>query len=569
MLAIRQRLVFHGLRALIVVLILGPVVIGLLGTWLPAAGYFPAVGKAELSLQPWQALVAYPGFFPALVTSLKTGILSSVFALGLTLLLLMGSYPSALITRIERSLPALLSFPHVAFAVGLSFLLVPSGWFARLLNLLTPWVNEPFDWISFQDPAGLSLIIALTLKEVPFLLLMSLAVLPSLAVQKTLWLAQSNGHSRRFAWLWLVFPQLYRRIRLPFFAVLAYSLTVVDVALIAGPTTPTTLAVLVTRLFADPELSARTVGAAGATLLFALVLLSLALAKLAERPLTRVCNMALQYGRSDRQPWVWERAAAWLIALTLSLSYVLAFGTTLLWSLTQRWSFPQLIPESFSLRAWSRVLARIEPLFWHTLLLAALASLLALALVVLLLESRSWQQGQTHDWLQKFDWLLYTPLLVPQIAFLFGFQVALIQLRLDGLLVTVLWAHLLFVFPYLLLTLSGPYQRYDQRYSWLAQSLRQARLGAFWKIKLPILMRPILYALATGFAVSVAQYLPTLYLGAGKIATLTTETVAMYSGSDRRLMAVVTLWQQLLPLLMFAMAVLLPAWLFRNRRALQ
>ena len=55
-----------------------------------------------------------------------------------------------------------------------------------------------------------------------------------------------------------------------------------------------------------------------------------------------------------------------------------------------------------------------------------------------------------------------------------------------------------------------------------------------WRIKLVMLRRPLLIALAVGFAVSVAQYLPTLFAGGGRFATLTTETLGLSAGGDRR-----------------------------------
>jgi putative thiamine transport system permease protein len=44
----------------------------------------------------------------------------------------------------------------------------------------------------------------------------------------------------------------------------------------------------------------------------------------------------------------------------------------------------------------------------------------------------------------------------------------------------------------------------------------------------------LLAALAVGFAVSVAQYLPTLFVGAGRFNTVTTEAVTLASGGQRR-----------------------------------
>jgi putative thiamine transport system permease protein len=84
-----------------------------------------------------------------------------------------------------------------------------------------------------------------------------------------------------------------------------------------------------------------------------------------------------------------------------------------------------------------------------------------------------------------------------------------------------------------------------------------------------MLMRPLLAAAAIGFAASVAQYLPTLLIGAGRWPTLTTEAVTLASGGDRRLVAALALLQGLLPLLAYGVALAAPLLLFRRRREMQ
>ena len=76
-------------------------------------------------------------------------------------------------------------------------------------------------------------------------------------------------------------------------------------------------------------------------------------------------------------------------------------------------------------------------------------------------------------------------------------------------------------------------------------------------------------AAAIGIAVSVAQYLPTLFMGAGRIATLTTEAVTLSSSSDRRVTGVYATLQAGLPFAAYGAAFLIPALLYRNRRGLQ
>ncbi|MEO0387348.1 MAG: ABC transporter permease, partial [Pseudomonadota bacterium] len=85
---------------------------------------------------------------------------------------------------------------------------------------------------------------------------------------------------------------------------------------------------------------------------------------------------------------------------------------------------------------------------------------------------------------------------------------------------------------------------------------------------LPMLLAPVLTAMAVGIAVSVGQYLPTLLAGGGTVVTLTTEAVALAAGGDRRAIGVFGLVQTLAALLPFMLALLLPRILWRRRQGL-
>ena len=61
---------------------------------------------------------------------------------------------------------------------------------------------------------------------------------------------------------------------------------------------------------------------------------------------------------------------------------------------------------------------------------------------------------------------------------------------------------------------------------------------------------------------------PTLFLGAGRIATLTTEAVTLSSSADRRIVGTYASLQAALPFAAYALALALPRLIFRNRRAL-
>jgi len=555
----RAGIVFPAISLLLLLL---PLVLGLLATLLPAFGYFPLAGKNELSLAAWQQLLTYPSLWRSLGLSLLTGWSAALLSLVCAMWLLMHCYHSRYWSWLEKSLAPFLAIPHVAMAIALLFLLAPSGW---LMRWVSPWLsgfNYPPLWQTTQDPWGLSLILALWLKELPFLLFVLLAACSQLPIKRSLMVGQSLGYSRAQVWKQILFPQLLRRIRLAFFCVLAFSLTVVDVAQIIGPSRPVTLGLLVWQWFSDSYLEHRLLGAAGAILLILSVGLSLALALWLEKiylAANLVCAM-----RGLRKVEGQSRWAMCLVAVVM-LCLILSLALMLIWSFAWRWRFPEALPSEWSLRYWQQAGSYlIEPLL-NSLIIAVASAALSLVLVIACLEYQVKRQISGGWW----SLVIYLPLLLPQVAFLFGMQVELFRYRLDGLLISVIWAHLIFVLPYVYLSLVDSYRGFDQRYMQAAISLSHSYWRSLFKVKLPMLTRPLGFAFAIGFAVSIAQYLPTLFAGAGRLSTLTTEAVALASGGDRRITAVMVIWQTLLPLLVYSMVIIWPKWRYRQRREMQ
>jgi len=90
-----------------------------------------------------------------------------------------------------------------------------------------------------------------------------------------------------------------------------------------------------------------------------------------------------------------------------------------------------------------------------------------------------------------------------------------------------------------------------------------------WSVRMPMLLAPVLTAVAVGFAVSVGQYLPTLLAGGGRVATLTTEAVALAAGGDRRAIGVYGLAQTATAMVPFLAALLIPRVVWAQRRGLR
>lgn len=539
-----------------------PIAAGFWETAAAAFGHLPAIGKAGMSLAPWRALVALPGLSTALRLTLTTGIAATALSLALSVCVcaLIHGWMSAKVAG--RILTPFLAAPHAAMAIGLGFLLSPSGWIARALAPVFGW-DLPPGLATVHDPAGLALIAGLLVKETPFLLLVTLSALSQIPVRRQLAAGRALGYGPGIVWIKAIMPQVWPLIRLPVMVVLAYSLSVVDMALILGPSNPPTLAVMLLRLFASPDTEMLLPASAGALLQALLVLAAFGGLTMAERLGSALGIWWVRRGGRglSAEPGLWFGTIA---ATGLFLLGTLAMLSLLVWSVAWRWPWPDLLPESWSLRAWMAA-DRWDMALVNTVILALASTGAALLLAI------AWLEGEDRGRLGRERWaeaLIYLPLLVPQIAFLFGLNVLFLKLRLSGGLAAVVWAQTLFVFPYVMIALSDTWRALDPRLPRAAAALGAGPWRRLWSVKLPVLLMPLLTAAAIGVAVSVAQYLPTLFMGAGRIATLTTEAVTLSSSSDRRVTGVYATLQAGLPFAAYGAAFLIPAYVYRNRRGL-
>ena len=68
------------------ILFIGPVVAGLIGTILPAFGYLPALGGNRFSLDPHRDLLLAPGIYNSICLSFFTGLATTIISLTLVIL---------------------------------------------------------------------------------------------------------------------------------------------------------------------------------------------------------------------------------------------------------------------------------------------------------------------------------------------------------------------------------------------------------------------------------------------------------------------------------------------------
>jgi putative thiamine transport system permease protein len=523
-----------------------------------------AVGAQMLDSAAWQALWADPQTGRAWGMTLWTGLASTALAWITVAHVLTSGFIRQQLGRWLSQLPALLATPHAAMAIGLVLWLSPSGWALRLVSPGLTGFDAPPPWFTTQDPWGLGLILALWLKEVPFLLWVAATQMQREDLRRR-WqaeyaLAQTLGRTPAQAFAQIIWPQLAPRLRWPLLAVLAYGLTVVDMALIIGPATPPTLAVLAWQWLSDADLLTQSQGVAAAGWLTGTVLVGGAFTG----GVVGAASSRRMRGYGQRLMVAWAAYlpkpsfvvgrpnVVWTLILT---TYAAVWFALTVGSVSGVWPFPQVWPELWTLGAWQQVASSAHTV-WTTLGLGVASA------SVCLLWSVAWLELAPRRWQQALQPWFLLPLVLPSVLWVVGLYSLALHTRLEGQWLGLSLAHAVMVLPYVLLALVPAYQALDPRQVALVASLGHGRWVYLWRVKWPLLKRAIASAWAVGFAVSVAQYLPTLYVGAGRFATVTTEAVTLAAGAQRSLMSAYAALQMLLPIAAFALA----AWLGRPRR---
>ncbi|WED27946.1 thiamine ABC transporter permease [Vibrio sp. DW001] len=526
----------------VILICIAPIIPGVLGVVLSALSYIPSLGFSEVSLNGFADVFAWSGVTRSLYLTVFTSLTSSYLACFITFAVLQTTWNTRAWKWVTSSLAPLLAVPHIAFAIGFAFLFSPTGIAARILSPILG--DSDFSYL-VNDQNGIGLTLALALKELPFLLLMSIPITQQLKLEESYKVATSLGYSQAQFWWKCVLPQWLTKIRFSLLAIIAYSASVVDMSLILGPTNPPTFAVLVWQWFSEPDLTLFPRAAAGAVILFIVCTVLILLTKWLEHLIVRKQRTWQISGRVGFQ------LRGMTLFLVVALINILILPITLLWSVAQRWRFPDLLPSQFSHRFWQQewdtVIATINTSLFIALVSASLALVFALI---------------AHEYKKRYrlripNLIIATPMLVPQLSLLFGLQVSTLYINVSMPLLWVVWSHIFFAFPYVYLALDGPWRSYNDGYSQTALSLGKTPWQVWFKVKMPILFPAISFAWAVGAGVSLAQYLPTLMLGSGRVITITTEAVALSSGSDRRVMAIYALWQAILPLLFFTFAFVL------------
>ncbi|WP_143342049.1 ABC transporter permease [Deinococcus indicus] len=238
---------------------------GLILTVVQSVGVDPVLGGQKVTFAAYRTLAADPAVRASLLLTLGVATLSTGLsaALGTALALLLRRAGRA---RLRFLAGLTLPVPHVLAATLVLLTLSQSGLLSRVTAALG-LTRGPQDFPALLfDPLGVGVVLELVWKETPFVALLVLAALTRLD-GRLHDVARSLGAGRAARFRQVTWPAIRPALLTACVLVFAFALGTVEVPLLLGATSPTTLSVLAYQAFTDTDLGRRPLAMALSTVL--------------------------------------------------------------------------------------------------------------------------------------------------------------------------------------------------------------------------------------------------------------------------------------------------------------
>ena len=230
-----------------------------------------------------------------------------------------------------------------------------------------------------------------------------------------------------------------------------------------------------------------------------------------------------------------------IIIAIFILLIVIPLLTIIVWVFTERWAWPSLIPQTFSLRSIESILRDRQEL--AQLFISSMGISFVVAFFSIVFGIMTARALECYEFRGKgiFSFLSLLPFLVPGSVFAMGVQITFIKIGLSGTVLGVIIVHLICSLPYAVILLQDGTRALGTRLEEQARVLGANPWTAFFRITLPNLVPVILSAFSMAYIVSFSQYFLTLMIGGGSVKTFSIVMVPFLSGGQRNFASIYSL----------------------------
>ena len=374
-----------SLFILFALIIITPIFFGFIGFFLPSFGYFPVLDKYDFNLSYFIISFEMPGILKSILLSFFTGFCSTILALFFSQLILSYFFNTKTYNYLKYFISPFLALPHITMAVGIIFLFSPSGLFFRLIS---PWLTgfeRPPNFFIIPDEYGFFLILGLVLKEIPFFILISLSALEQLPTTKIFKIGKTLQHSCFSIWAMIIFPLIYKKIRLVIFIVIAFSASVIDMSLLLAPSTPSTLSIRALKAYQSAEFDSIFIASNLALIQLLVIIVLMVCWVFLEKIVQQKHFFLITLNFLSRKKPFFKNILYFTSLILFSFS-ILGIACAFLWSIGQNWYFPQFFPGSLSIDNILVFFKQNKDIVFVSIYISLIVSLLSLLIIVIWVE---------------------------------------------------------------------------------------------------------------------------------------------------------------------------------------
>lgn len=233
----------------------------------------------------------------------------------------------------------------------------------------------------------------------------------------------------------------------------------------------------------------------------------------------------------------WTTVISVLVGVVIVVVILSPLLPLIVWSFGANWFFPDLLPATFSLRAWDYVFSetsRALEALWQGTLIALVSTVLSLVVSIpagraLGLYAFRGKRG--------VEFLILAPTIIPVLAVAMGIHIAFIRFTLADTTLGVIIAHLIPTTPYTVMVMSSVFANYEPEYEEQARTLGAGPWRTFVNVTFPAIFPGLLVAGMFAFIISWGQYILTLLIGGGRVVTLPLLLFSFASSGDNSVTA--------------------------------
>lgn len=222
-----------------------------------------------------------------------------------------------------------------------------------------------------------------------------------------------------------------------------------------------------------------------------------------------------------------------------------------LWSLNSLWTFPDVMPDSWTLRGFESMLFGSKDfveIVGTSLLVTSAVCLLSALIATLTAQALVFYEFPGKS---LVDFLVYLPCIVPAVVLGIGTHILFIKLGLSNSLVGVILIQTMISMPYAIKIVTNATRLLGRRFTEQAIVLGSSPARAYFQVSFHLLVPSLISAMCMAFTASFSDYFLTFLVGGGRVQTFAIAVVPLISGADTNMAAAYSVAYTVLAFLFF------------------